>query len=438
LLSEPSQSAPDGTSSSAPDIAPGSVRNITPNVTPNILIIGAGPAGTFAAIAAKQQNPGASVTLLTEEHCEPYEKPPLSKAVLLGKVLPSDAQIAGPGGIIAHGVILETKSRCASIDRAGRAVVLDDGRRLPYDALVITTGAVAREIAQLPIGMPGVHYLRTERHAHVLKAALRKSQDLLVIGGGLIGLEVAASAAELGVKTTVLEVAPRILARVCDEETSALVHAAHVQHGVQIRLSTAFATAVVRADGRVAVELANGADREILTASEIVVGVGSKPDDGIASVAGLQTDGGIVVDEYCRTSDPAIFAAGDVVRFPGPQGLIRLENWRHAQDQGVIAGRNAAGGNEVYAAIPSFWSEQYDLYIQGIGWPAVEAARVRRPMPGNKALVFEVCDGRVTYAMGINVQRDLSIARRLIERRVVINCEALADPAQPLAKMLTS
>jgi 3-phenylpropionate/trans-cinnamate dioxygenase ferredoxin reductase component len=398
-----------------------------------VLIIGAGPAGTFAAMSAKQQNPAASVTLLSEEHCEPYEKPPLSKAVLLGKVLPSDALIAGPGGIASHGVTLETRARVATINRTDRAVVLEDGRRLPYNALVIATGAIAREIPHLPMGMQGVHYLRTEAHAHALKEALRKSRDLLVIGGGLIGLEVAASAAELGVKTTVLEVAPRILSRVCDEETGAMVQDAHVQHGVQIRLSTVLASATLQSDGRIEVETRNG---ETVTAGMVVVGTGSKPDDRMAAAAGLRTEDGIVVDEQCRTSDPAIFAAGDVARFPGPQGPVRLENWRHALDQGVIAGRNAAGANEAYTMVPSFWSEQYNLYIQGIGWPVEGRSRIRRRLQGGKALVFEVHDGRITYAMGINAQRDLSIVRRMIERRVPVDCAALTDPEKPLARML--
>ncbi len=399
----------------------------------NILVIGGGPAGTFAAIAAKKQEPAAAVTLLSEEHCEPYEKPPLSKAVLLGKVLPSDAPIAGPAGIAAHGVVLEVGSRCAAIDRAARAVVFEDGRCLHYDALVIATGSIARDIPQLPLGMPGVHYLRTEADAHALKAALRQSRDLLVVGGGLIGLEVAASAAELGVKTTVLEVLPRILARVCDEETGAMVHAAHRQHRVDIRVGTSLVSAAPQADGRIAVVTGVG---ETLSADLVVVGTGAKPDDHLATAAGLRTDDGIVVDEQCRTSDPAIFAAGDVVRFPGPQGLVRLENWRHAQDQGAVAGRNAAGANDAYVTVPSFWSEQYDLYIQGVGWPVQGAARVRRRLPGNGALVFEVCDGRVTYAMGINVQRDLAAARRLIERRAPVDPATLADPAQPLVGLL--
>jgi 3-phenylpropionate/trans-cinnamate dioxygenase ferredoxin reductase subunit len=398
-----------------------------------ILVIGGGPAGTFAAIAAKKQDPRASVVLLNDEPCEPYEKPPLSKAVLLGKVLPSDAPIAGPAGLAGHDVVLEAHARCLAIDRAGRAVLLDGGRRLAYDTLVLATGSVVREVPHLPPGMPRVHYLRTEADAHALYAALGQSQALLVVGGGLIGLEVAASAAELGVKTTVLEVAPRILARVCDEETGAIVEAAHRRRGVDLRLECAAVSAAAGADGHLTVVTTSG---ERLTADLIVVGTGAKPNDRLAAAAGLAIDDGIVVDAQCRTSDPAIFAAGDAVRFPGPHGPVRLENWRHAQDQGSVAGRNAAGAHDAYQTVPSFWSEQYNLYIQGVGWPVQGSVRVRRPLQGEAALVFDISDGRLVYAMGINAQRDLAAARRLIERHVAVDPAALADPAQPLAAML--
>lgn len=398
----------------------------------NIVIVGGGPAGTFAALAARRRQPDATVTLLTDEHCEPYEKPPLSKAVLLGKVLPSDAPIAGPTGLAGHGVALAFNAACAEIDRGARAVVAHDGRRFPYDALVIATGSLAREVPQLPPGTPRVHYLRTEAHAHALKAALRETQHLLVVGGGLIGLEVAASAAEMGVRTTVLEMAPRILSRVCDEETSALVHDVHRRHGVTIHVSAGLASASAGAD---AVEVTSTAGDRIV-ADLVVVGTGAAPNARVAAAAGLATDDGIIVDEYCRTSDPDIYAAGDVVRFPGPHGPVRLENWRHAQDQGTVAGLNAAGANDVYVTVPTFWSEQYDLYIQGAGWGVSGGERVRRPLPGNSVLTFEVRDGRVVYAMGINAQRDLATARRLIERAVTVDAAALADPGQPLAAML--
>lgn len=398
-----------------------------------ILVIGGGPAGTFAAIAARKQDPAADVLLLTEEHCEPYEKPPLSKAVLLGKKQPHEAPIAGPVGVAGHNVALEVQACVTAIDRGAREIVLRDRRRLPYDALVLATGSMAKEIPMLPAGMPHVHYLRSESDARALTAALRTGGSLLVVGGGLIGLEVAASAAELGVKTTVLEVAPRILMRVCDEETGDLVHAAHRAHGVDLRVNTLPTSAQVRTDGRISLTIEG---RDEVSADFVVVGTGVKPDDRLAAAAGLATDDGIIVDEQCRTSDPVIFAAGDAVRFPGPHGPVRLENWRHALDQGTVAGRNAAGAQDAYAATPSFWSEQYDLYIQGVGWSFPGAHRLRRAMPGNSALMFEVVDGRLAYAMGINVQRDLAAARRLIERRVAIDIAALIDPGQPLAALL--
>jgi NADPH-dependent 2,4-dienoyl-CoA reductase/sulfur reductase-like enzyme len=403
------------------------------DATRAIVIIGGGPAGTFAAIAAKKQDPAAVVVLITEEHCEPYEKPPLSKAVLLGKVLPADAPIAGPVGLAGHNVVLEALAECAAIDRDARDVVLQDGRRVHYDALIIATGSNARDIPQLPRGMARVHYLRTEADARALRAALTPGSGLVVVGGGLIGLEVAASAAELGVKTTVLEIAPRVLSRVCDEETGSIVHAAHRQHGVDIRTATALVTAAPQPDGRMAITTTGG---DHLIADLVVVGTGSTPRAHLAVAAGLTVDDGIVVDEQCRTSDPAIFAAGDVVRFPGPHGPVRLENWRHAQDQGMVAGRNAAGAHDSYGAVASFWSEQYDLYIQGVGWGAPGTTRVRRHLDASHALFFEVSDGHIVYAMGINAQRDLATVRRLIERRVAVDPAALADPAQPLAAML--
>jgi len=399
----------------------------------NIVVIGGGPAGVFAAIGAKKQDPAANVALLTDEACEPYEKPPLSKAVLLGKAAPHDAPIAGPQGLAGHGVNLVLNATVSEIDRAGRAVVTADGKRLPYDALVLTTGSVVREILALPLGMPRVHYLRTEAQARALAAELRASQQLVVIGGGLIGLEVAASAAELGVRTTVIEMMPRILARVCDEETGGRIDAEHRRRGVDLRLATALAGAAVAPDGRIAITTSSG---ETIAADIVVVGTGAKPDDRLAAAAGITCDNGIVVDELCRTSDPAIFAAGDVVRFPGPHGLVRLEDWRHAQDQGAVAGRNAAGASDAYRSVPSYWSEQYDLYIQGVGWPSPSAQRVRRPLAGSSMLAFEIDGTRVTAALGINAQRELATVRRLIERRIPVDPATLADPKRPLAELL--
>lgn len=398
----------------------------------NILVIGGGPAAVWAAIEAKRRDGATEVTLLTEEASEPYEKPPLSKAVLLGKAKPEDAPIAGKGGLAAHHVVLKTNSKCLAIDRAARKIVTNAGP-LPYDALVIATGSLMREFALLPPDMPRVHYLRTDAHARALKSALASCKSLAVIGAGLIGLEVAASATELGIKTHVIELAPRILARVCDDETSAYLFGEHQRRGVDIRLNTSVTKAIPQNDGRIALTTGVG---DTLVADLVVVGTGVKPNDTLASSAGLIVQDGIVVDVQCRTSDPAIFAAGDVTRFPGPHGMVRLENWRHGQDQGAIAGRNAAGGADTYAPVPSFWTEQYDLYIQGVGWPPAKPQRVRRPMAGKSLLVLETEGPLLSYAVGINAQKDLAAVRRLIERRIPVDAAALADPGQPFAAML--
>jgi 3-phenylpropionate/trans-cinnamate dioxygenase ferredoxin reductase subunit len=398
-----------------------------------IVIVGGGPAGVGAALAARAQDAAAEVVLIGDEDCEPYEKPPLSKAVLTGKAKPQDAPIAGPGGIAAQRIVLKGGTRVQVIDRAARAVVTTIGERIPYDALVLATGSVNRVLPMFPPG-GGVHYLRNAADALALKAHLDRSKSLLVIGGGLIGLEVAASAAELDIKTTVIEIAPRILARVCDTETSALIHQRHVVHGVDLRIGTAVAAFVTQPDGRHAVTTKAG---DTFTADLIVVGAGVAPDDALAKAAALAVQDGIVVDDHCRTSDPAVYAAGDCTRMPGPNGPVRLENWRHAQEHGAVAGRNAAGGEAAYNTAPSFWSEQYDMYIQGVGWPlASPSARVPRQVGPNAMMLFDLDGAQLAYAMGINVQRDIAVARRLIERRIPVDARELADAAKPLAAML--
>ena len=399
-----------------------------------ICVVGGGPAGVAAALAARQQDPGAEVVLFNDEQHEPYEKPPLSKAVLTGKAMAHDAPIAGPKGISASGVVLKPGIVVTAIDRDARAVVTAAGERIGYDALVLATGSINRVLPMFPPGRKGIYYLRSEAEARALKAHLHRSRSLLVVGGGLIGLEVAASAAEVGVETSVLEIAPRILARVCDEETAALVHARHRAHGVDIRVGAVVSAMRELPDGRLAVDTTDGGTT---AADLIVVGTGAVADDRLAKAAGLATQDGIIVDDHGRTSDPAIFAAGDCTRFPGPHGPVRLENWRHAQEHGAVAGRNAAGGDVGYNVAPSFWSEQYDMYIQGVGWPVAQpGVRARRPLGAGATLLFELDGPHLAYAVGINAQRDIAAARRLIERKVSLDAKELADASKPLAAML--
>ena len=398
-----------------------------------IVIVGGGPAGVGAALGARQQDAAAEILLINDESVEPYEKPPLSKAVLTGKAMPQDAPIAGPKGVAGANITLKS-ARVTEIDRAGRAVITESGERVPYDALVLATGSRNRVLPMFPEGTPGLYYLRTAEEAMALRAHLRLAKSLILIGGGVVGLEIAASAAELGIKVTVIEIAPRILARVCDEETSAIIHQRHRDHGVDIRTDTICAGLQGLPDGRLAVVTKAN---ETLAADLIVVGAGAVPDETLAKSAGLATQDGILVDDRGRTSDPTIFAAGDCTRFAGPNGPIRLENWRHAQEHGAVAGRNAAGGDAAYNPVPSYWSEQYDLYIQGMGWPiAAPSARVRRKISDKATLQFELDGATIAYAIGINAQRDIATIRRLIERRIAVNAAELADPTKQLNAML--
>lgn len=398
-----------------------------------IVIVGGGPAGVGAALGARQQDASAEIVLINDEHLEPYEKPPLSKAVLTGKAMPEHAPIAGPKGVAGSNVIL-TSARVSGVDKTGHAVVTESGERIPYDALILATGSRNRILPMFPHDQPGIYYLRTADEALALKAHLSLAKSLLLIGGGVVGLEVAASAAELGLKVTVIEIAPRILSRVCDEDTSAIIHQRHREHGVDIRTETMCAGLQSLPDGKLAVVTKAG---ETLAADLIVVGAGAVPDDALAKSTGIAVQDGILVDDRGRTSEPDIFAAGDCTRFAGPNGHARLENWRHAQEHGAAVGRNAAGGDVAYNPVPSFWSEQYDLYIQGMGWPVAQpSARVRRKISDKATLLFELDGTAIAYAIGINAQRDIATVRRLIERRISVDAGDLADPTKQLNTLL--
>ena len=310
------------------------------------------------------------------------------------------------------------------------------GERIPYDALVLATGSVNRMLPMFPAGQPGIYYLRTEAEALALKAHLASRKSLILIGGGVVGLEIAASAAELGIKVTVIEIAPRILARVCDEETSAIIHAAPPRARRRHPRSARSAPACRRcrtAGSRSTTKAGETHRRRSHRGRRRRRARRSRS----RKAAGLAVQDGILVDDRGRTSDPAIFAAGDCTRFAGPNGPVRLENWRHAQEHGAVAGRNAAGGDAAYNTVPSYWSEQYDLYIQGMGWPVAQpSARVRRKISDKATLLFELdgaqhrlCDRHQCAAR----HRDRPPADRAAHRG---RCGELADPAKPLNAML--
>jgi NADPH-dependent 2,4-dienoyl-CoA reductase/sulfur reductase-like enzyme len=376
------------------------------------------------------------VLLLAEEDRDPYEKPPLSKSVLMGQAEPESKLIADGAVLAAAGVVFLRGARAVHIDRARREVELLGQGLVPYDALILATGAKARTLPVLPPEMANVHYLRTAEDALLLRGALRRPDrppGIVVVGAGLIGLEAAAAAA--GTATTVLEAGPSAMARVCSADLARIVVDRHAGAGVRFRFGTTIAAASP-AGGGLALRLSDG---HVLEASLVVVGIGARPDIDLAATAGLPVAEGILVDDHCRTADPAIFAAGDAAQFRTRwcADPTRLENWRHALDQGQVAGINAAGGEAVYESVPSFWSDQYELMLQGAGWPdGLVLPPLRRILGEGRLLEFHVRDGRVRYAVGIGVAREINIVRRLVERQVAVTPQALTDPAVPLQGLL--
>jgi 3-phenylpropionate/trans-cinnamate dioxygenase ferredoxin reductase component len=397
----------------------------------HVVVIGDGPAAVASAVAARKTDPEADIKLVGQERHEPYEKPPLSKAVLRGTAIPADNLILGEGGLASQRISV-VEATCTALDRAEREAMTNEGP-VPYDALVIATGSLPLELAVLPMLMPRVHYLRAAADATALRIDLAHCEHLVVVGGGLIGLEVAASATELGIRTTIVEAAGQIMSRVCDAQTADFVTDRHRTRGVDVRLGVSVTRASQEPDGRISLETS----AETLLADVVVVGIGAAPSDALAREAGLTTDRGIVVDSHCRTDDPDVYAAGDVTRLGRPDGSVRLENWRHALEQGAVAGENAAGGDAEYDPMPSFWSEQFDMDIQAVGWPDVLAqTRVCRRRSADDLMVLGLANGEVCSAIAINQGRDISVARRLIQRHVQVDAEQLADSEVPLQSFL--
>ena len=406
-----------------------------------MVIVGAGECGTRAAFALREAGYDGAVTLIGEEIHLPYERPPLSKdgmtgAQLVAKTIADEARLAEAGIPHLRGV------RVTGIDPDGRRLATVGGESLAYDRLLLATGAMSRRLRRDGVVIPYIAYLRTLEDAAAIKARLAPGQRLAVIGGGFIGLELAASARQLGVKVTVVEVLPRILARAVPEAIAAVVAARHAAQGVEIICGTGIDRIETgAAGGRLAL-----ADGRVIEADLLVAGIGSVPVTELAEHAGLVIDNGIAVDAQTFTSDAAILAAGDCCSFPlaiyGGR-RVRLESWRSAQDQGNVAARNMLGNGEELAAVPWFWSDQYDLTLQIAGLADEGKTQVRRQLDDGAFILFHLADdGRLVAASGIgpgnSVARDIRLAEMLIGRAARPDPELLAQPGIKLKSLLAA
>lgn len=389
-----------------------------------MVIVGAGECGVRAAFTLREEGYEGTVTLVGEEPHLPYERPPLSK-----NAPPAVKLIAEETRYRDLSIDLLRGTRGERIDRKNRRLVLADGRTLDYDRLLIATGARARRFP----GMEKARTLRGVDDADAILSAIDAGTKLVIIGGGFVGLELAATARGLGAVVAVVEAADRLMARAVPAEIAAMFEDRHRQEGVRLRLG-----AKVEALEEHAVELADGSRIE---ADIIVAGIGAEPITGLAADAGLAVDNGIVVDGCLRTADPSIFAAGDCCSFPYRGAPVRLESWRCAQDQGAHAARAMLGCGDSFGRVPWFWSDQYDLGLQVAGLALADRPFLRREAGDGAFVLFQLDgQGRVLSASGVGpgnaVARDISIAEKLIERGIAVAPEVLCDPGTRLKQLL--
>lgn len=379
-----------------------------------VVVIGGGQAAGWVMKTLRGEGFAGRIVMIADEAHLPYERPPLSKAVLAGEADISTVRVVQPDEFGALGVEAWQPERAVSIDRARRVVRAASGREIEYDRLVIATGGAPRRLPDAIVATPRLHYLRTLDEAVALGERLRASRRVLVIGGGWIGLEVAATARKLGVDAVVVEGAPRLCARSVPGAVSDFLLELHRANGVDIRLNASLASLGAHpADAnRVRATLADGT---AVDADFAVAGIGLALNTSLATEAGLHVDDGIVVDEYGATSDPAIFACGDVANHPNAwlKRRVRLESWANAQNQAIAAAKAVLGVRAPYAEIPWFWSDQYDVNLQILGdLPADAQLVVRGDIAAKRATLFFVTHGALRGVIAINSARELKLARK--------------------------
>jgi 3-phenylpropionate/trans-cinnamate dioxygenase ferredoxin reductase subunit len=376
-----------------------------------VVIVGAGQAG--AALAAKLRALGHSgeIVMLGDEPAPPYQRPPLSKAYLLGEMEEDRLWLRAPDFWAENNVTLRLGEPVSALDPARKTVTVG-GEVLSYDQLALTTGSTPRRLpAAIGGGLDGVYTVRTLADVDAMRAEFRPGARVIIVGGGYIGLEAAAVASKLGLDVTVLEMAPRILQRVASPETSAYVGALHRGHGVKVLEETG----LDRLEGETRVTGARLKDGRVLPADFVIVGVGITPNTALAADAGLTIDNGIATDAMGRTSDPAIWAAGDCASFPHGGGRLRLESVGNAIDMAEVVAANMLGANAPYEAKPWFWSDQYDLKLQIAGLNTGYDRIVTRKGEGDAVSFWYYQGDRLLAVDAMNDARAYMVGKRLIE-----------------------
>lgn len=402
----------------------------------HILIVGAGQAAIQAIDTLRRKGFTGQLTLVGEEPWLPYQRPPLSKKFLSGAMEREKLLIRPQTFYADHHVQTHLGRRAVEIDRRAQSVRLDDGTTVGYDKLLLATGSSPRHLPVPGANLSGVHLLRNITDVDSIRGDLTGSRKLVIIGAGYIGLEVAATAREMGLEVTLLEQTDRVLSRVTAPEISAFYEAEHRKRGVQVICHTQV-SALEGSQGRVRKVVCE--DGSAHDADVVLVGIGVGPRDDLAQAAGLDCQNGIVVDQHCRTSDPNIYAAGDCTSHPSIHygRHVRLESVDNAFEQASSAALNLLGTPTPHDKVPWFWSDQYDLKMIIVGLSQGYDEAVLRGSPNSRS--FSVCylrAGELIAVDTVNAPKDQMAARKLVAARARPDRAKLSEPSQPLKDCL--
>ena len=398
----------------------------------HIVIVGAGQAAAQAVQSLRGEGFAGAITLIGDEAYPPYQRPPLSKAYLLGTFARERLFLKPDAFYREAGCDLILNATVAKLDRAAKTVSLKDGRMLVYDKLLLATGTRVRKLACPGADLPGLHYLRDIADVDGLQAVFKSGARIAIVGGGYIGLEVAAVGAKRGLDVTVFEAADRLMARAVSKPVSDFYAAGHTHAGVKLKLNTI--VEYFEGKGKIETVIASG----IAYPTDIVlVGIGVVPNDMLARESGLPCQDGIIVDRHGMTADPAVFAAGDCTRHYGRDGVeIRLECVQNAIDQTKHAVLAMLGRPKTYSEVPWFWSDQYDLKLQIAGLARSTDQPVLRGDPASrKFAVFHLRDGVVAAVEAVNAAPEYMIGKKLIADGLSVAPERLADLSIPMKQI---
>lgn len=398
-----------------------------------VIIVGGGHAAGQVSASLRQEGFDGPITIIGDEPHPPYQRPPLSKAYLAGEQGVEKVYLRPESFYESKDISLIKSVRVDAIDVATHAVTCSDGATRSWDHLVLATGTRPRKLSIDGSNLDGIHYLRSIEDVDNIRAEFTNNSKLVIVGGGYIGLEVAAVAIDAGAQVQVLEMESRILQRVTTEQMSAFYHKLHTSRGVDIQVSTGV-TGFAGNDGRVTQVICG---ERSLDADLVIVGIGVIPNTELASSAGIECDNGIVVNDHCLTSAANVYAIGDCSNHPNPllDRRLRLESVPNAMEQARVTAANICGKEKVYSSMPWFWSDQYDLKLQMLGFSADgNQAVLRGNMEDNQFAIFYLKDGAIVAVDAVNSPREFMAAKQLVGK--AIDPATLADTSVEMKSLI--